>query len=98
MAFLLPKTTIVDTEVFVAEEPEPERAANGAVTCQLYLKPHKNSESLDKDVVLRRIRHRKRVNRVRSVMRSLLTPPESKGNSPTARHEDLWLDDAFSAP
>ncbi|KAJ8513097.1 hypothetical protein OPV22_003531 [Ensete ventricosum] len=51
--------------------------------------------SLDKHVVLSRIRHRKRVNRLETVLRSHLRPQPAmeKDGEPS-----IWLDDAFSYP
>nr|DAD46885.1 TPA_asm: hypothetical protein HUJ06_016822 [Nelumbo nucifera] len=42
------------------EDPETQNP----ITSRLYLKPSHASETLDKDDVLRRIRHHKRVNKI----------------------------------
>ncbi|GFY93905.1 hypothetical protein Acr_09g0003510 [Actinidia rufa] len=66
------------------------------VTSCLYLKSSSSSSSqtsepLDKHVVLRRIRHHKRLNNIKSTFQALLSTSEHK-----------WLEhehnDAFSAP
>ncbi|XXG49289.1 hypothetical protein AAC387_Pa02g3510 [Persea americana] len=96
MSFLVRKKP--DTETVDSEEQVP--GTRKPVTSCLYIKPHPASDperqrvSLDKDVVLRRIRHRKRVNKVQNVLQALLTAPVSD----VSADERLWLDDAFSAP
>ncbi|KAF6155752.1 hypothetical protein GIB67_007399 [Kingdonia uniflora] len=64
------------------------------ITSHLYLKPTHTSEPMDKDVVLRRIRQRKRVYRFRNALQAILSSPFSRKNE----GEKKWLDDAFSAP
>ncbi|XP_074572311.1 uncharacterized protein LOC141828826 [Curcuma longa] len=66
--------------------------------------------SLDREVVLRRIRHRKRVAWFRSAIRTLLkpaaAPPSSDGGRETKEKNVVeqepnyssWLDDAFAFP
>ncbi|CAL9043516.1 unnamed protein product [Musa banksii] len=77
-------------------------AGGSPVTSCLYLKPDSEGSGggaerkpLDRDVVLRRIRHRKRVNQIRTALHSLreLEPGVDKDGEPHA-----WLDDAFSSP
>lgn len=87
-----------DTKTAYSEEMEPE--TRNDVTSHIYIKPDKSSGtqqqrvSLDKDVVLRRIRHQKRVNKVRNALQALVTSTFSDATA----DERLWLDDAFSAP
>ncbi|KAL7193184.1 hypothetical protein ACSBR2_024903 [Camellia fascicularis] len=75
-----------------------------SVTSYLYLKSssaHSSSEPLDKDVVLRRIRHHKCLNKIRSPFQALLSSSFSSGQADmVAAHQHRWLeqDDAFSAP
>ncbi|BFG17871.1 hypothetical protein CerSpe_041450 [Prunus speciosa] len=64
------------------------------VSSHVHIKPTHTSQPLDKDVVLRRIRQRKRVNRVRAALQALLI---SSPFSPPV-HENKWVDDAFAAP
>ncbi|XP_040385726.1 uncharacterized protein LOC102713148 [Oryza brachyantha] len=61
--------------------------------------------ALDKDAVLRRIRHRRRANRLRESLQSLLltqqaaAPPPPPPETADKDGERLaWLDDAFSSP
>ncbi|KAI5665863.1 hypothetical protein M9H77_15716 [Catharanthus roseus] len=74
---------------------------NASVTSQLYLlksssssSTRRPSESLDKEIVLRRIRHHKSMNKVRNALQSLLA------NSPASDSEYKWLElgDNFSSP
>ncbi|CAL4905453.1 unnamed protein product [Urochloa decumbens] len=76
-------------------------AAAAPVTSCLYL--HPGAGSLDRDAVLRRIRHRRRHNRLRDTLRSMLQapppPPEPESMDGAAERQLPWpLDDAFSAP
>ncbi|RCV19304.1 hypothetical protein SETIT_3G374000v2 [Setaria italica] len=72
------------------------------VTSCLYL--HPGAGTLDKDAVLRRIRHRRRHNRLRDTLRSMLQAPpppqetENMDGGAAERHLPWPLDDAFSAP
>jgi hypothetical protein len=79
-------------------------AAAGAatpVTSCLYL--HPGAGAMDRDAVLRRIRHRRRHNRLRDTLRSMLLqappPPEPESVDGAAERQLPWpLDDAFFAP
>ncbi|KAF3333809.1 hypothetical protein FCM35_KLT01500 [Carex littledalei] len=72
------------------------------VTSYLYIKPSRNTngrgwggQSLEKEAVLRRIRHKKRVDRVRNALSSLLKAmPEPH----LTKDGELVVDDAFSSP
>nr|CAD1841386.1 unnamed protein product [Ananas comosus var. bracteatus] len=79
-----------DEAAAVAENSSP-------VSSRLYLKPTESgrSTSLDKDVVLQRIRHRKRANRVRNALHSFLIHERDLG---VGEPPLGWLDDAFSSP
>ncbi|GJM95279.1 hypothetical protein PR202_ga11993 [Eleusine coracana subsp. coracana] len=74
-------------------------AAVPPVTSRLYL--HRPAP-LDRDAVLRRIRHRRRHNQLRDTLRSMLQapPPEPEPEKTDGERQQLaWqLDDAFSAP
>ncbi|KAJ4966319.1 hypothetical protein NE237_018168 [Protea cynaroides] len=86
-------------EVVVEEREETETP--NTVTRHLYLKPAHTSETLDKDQLLRRIRHRKRVNKFRNALLALLRSPFSSSSGVPDKvpvHHESWLDDAFSAP
>lgn len=68
---------------------------NDAVSSHLFLRPTHTTETLDKDVVLRRIRHRKRVNSVKSALKGFMgCPVSSKPHQVSVK----WVDDAFAAP
>nr|DAD30991.1 TPA_asm: hypothetical protein HUJ06_009842 [Nelumbo nucifera] len=59
----------------------------------MYLKPSHASETLDKDNVLRRIRHHKHVNKVQNALHALLSSPFSSGGADNAPiREQRWLD------
>lgn len=99
-------------EVAVVEEEEEYDDGNNpiSVTTHLSLKPAHSTERLDKEVVLRRIRHRKRESKIKfSAPQPLLNsklPLASKSTAPDhnnskSRSTPLmikWADDAFAAP
>uniref|UniRef100_A0ACD5ZYK0 Uncharacterized protein n=1 Tax=Avena sativa TaxID=4498 RepID=A0ACD5ZYK0_AVESA len=86
-----------------AAHDEGDGDAAAGVTSRLYLhRPGPGAGALEKDAVLRRIRHRRRANRLRDTLRSLLVlqkqqvavpEPDGDGERPAG-----WLDDAFSSP
>ncbi|KAL9229525.1 hypothetical protein vseg_004983 [Gypsophila vaccaria] len=84
-------TNVVDTEVAeedsVARQPPP-------VSTQLRLV---SSKSLDKEVVLRKIRHRKCMNKVKNTFSTLMSLNNS---APNNAQEQKWVElgDAFSCP
>ncbi|OVA05182.1 hypothetical protein BVC80_8893g21 [Macleaya cordata] len=93
------------------QDQEESETLNPIITSHLCLKPTHATQTLDKDGVLRRIRHRRRVNKVRNALQTILTLPFSTtrtttttSSSPddkaasTHQHKLRWLDDAFSAP
>ncbi|KAF5204011.1 Histone-lysine n-methyltransferase [Thalictrum thalictroides] len=69
------------------------------ITRHLYLKPTHTTESIDKDVILRRIRNRRRVNKVQSVLQAMFGSPSSeKAVDKVTMPSQMWLEDTFSAP
>ncbi|XP_066360450.1 uncharacterized protein [Miscanthus floridulus] len=75
------------------------------VTSCLYLRP--GAGALDRDAVLRRIRHRRRHNRLHDTLRSMVQAPapasppqpaEPDGVDGAERHLPWPIYDAFSAP
>ncbi|KAL5704983.1 hypothetical protein ACHQM5_023338 [Ranunculus cassubicifolius] len=100
MAFTLSsktKTTDHTSSAYSADHQDEEEQ----ITSQLHLKPTHTTGTLDKEVILRRIRQRKRVNQVRSVLQSLLGSPfsaKSANKDKSAVPEKKWWEDAFSAP
>jgi isopentenyldiphosphate isomerase len=77
------------------EEEEDQEETVISVTNQLFIKP----KNLDKEVILRRIRHRKRMNKVRSVVGAIFqgTSNNNTGNDEAAVQHKKWVDDAFAA-
>lgn len=75
------------------EEEEIQENNDVIIATHLYLKPNTNGAPLDREVVLRRIRHRKRVR----VVQALLTSPFSSNKSAVSSPRVKWLDDAFAA-
>lgn len=72
---------------------EKENSVN--VTRELQIKAISNgggNMEMDKEVVLRRIRQRKRVNKFRAALQALLSSPFSKTTP-----DNSWLDDPFAA-
>lgn len=72
------------------------------VTRELKIKGRSNGGEnieMDKDVVLRRIRQRKRVNKFRSALQALVTSPFSKNTiqPSSSSSSSSWLDDPFAA-
>ncbi|POO02648.1 hypothetical protein TorRG33x02_016340 [Trema orientale] len=88
------KTSTILSHVSRAADREPEGPR--PITSQLHLK---SSKSLNKDVVLRRIRHHKYLSRVRSAFQGLVSSSEEGGYVDSV-DEQRWLDqnDNFSSP
>lgn len=92
------------------DEEEKEENSNDnhnpSISTHLYLKPVHTTGTLDKQVVLRRIRHRKRLNNLRAVANYLLgsifsskkTNEKSHDVDIPNEHKNRWVDDAFAAP
>ncbi|GKV29826.1 hypothetical protein SLEP1_g38718 [Rubroshorea leprosula] len=82
-----------------AEDQEDQENVSSAVTSHLYIKPTHPEKTLDKEVVLRKIRQRKRVNNVKKVLQSFVGAPAAKtGNKQVSVQGKKWIDDAFAAP
>ncbi|ONK74619.1 uncharacterized protein A4U43_C03F8350 [Asparagus officinalis] len=104
MAFIIPKkpsTSNSSTPSSSFEDETNPLSHDVNVTSHLYLKPKGSNEAADgrsfeKEVVLRRIRHRKRVNRIQGAMWSFFTA--KRGQEEKEREADGWLEDAFSSP
>ncbi|KAG1347956.1 hypothetical protein COCNU_06G017850 [Cocos nucifera] len=104
MAFVIPKkplhssSSAYDDDDGDDERPRPQ----SSVTSCIYLKPDAGGaavrRSLDKEVVLRRIRQRKRVNQIRTAIQSLLGASPDTGEKDGELPSSWWLDDVFSAP
>ncbi|KAL7619140.1 hypothetical protein Lser_V15G00739 [Lactuca serriola] len=92
-------TNDLQEDVFIEDEDEEEDTAGGGVTRHLYLKPTHATGTLSKQVVLRRIRHRKRMNMVRSTVNSLFASISAATPTPTSTSSKIkWIDDPFTAP
>ncbi|KAL4296808.1 hypothetical protein GQ457_12G018770 [Hibiscus cannabinus] len=76
-------------------EEEQEEVECSSISSHVYIKPSHSKQTLDKHVVLRRIRHRKRINNFRSTLQSFIgsSSPANKTSGP----EIKWVDDAFAA-
>ncbi|KAL6317950.1 hypothetical protein AAG906_030997 [Vitis piasezkii] len=99
MSFLVskPRPSSSDYEKITHSDDREDSDTLPTVTSYLHLKPAQSSQTLDKDLVLRRIRHRKRVNKVRNLFQTLVSSPFSTTDSVRVQ-EKKWVDDAFAAP
>lgn len=68
------------------------------VTTHIYLKPTHSTETLEKEVVLRRLRQRKRMGKVGTAVKALLSSPFASKPDKVSVHHKKWVDDAFAAP
>lgn len=91
------ETMIVINSPAVDQE-DPEAETQNPFTSHLYIKPKHSTQTMDKEAVLRRIRQRKRVNKVTATVKALLISPFSENPDKVSVHEKRWVDDAFAAP
>ncbi|KAL5752814.1 hypothetical protein ACOSP7_023005 [Xanthoceras sorbifolium] len=86
------------------DHKDTKESSVSPVSTQLYLKSssaaastQSSTEALDKEAVLRRIRHRKRLNKVKSAFQGLVS---SSSSGQTGNEEHKWLEhyDVFSSP
>lgn len=73
------------------------------ITSQLYLRSSSNSEAaaaLDRDMVLRRIRHHKNLRKVKTAFQALMGSSELQAKTSSPSGISSWLDqeDSFSSP
>ncbi|KMS96585.1 hypothetical protein BVRB_8g201550 [Beta vulgaris subsp. vulgaris] len=72
------------------------------ITSQICLKAIHPSQKMDKDVILRRIRHRKRVNKVKNAVEALFKFPYTSAATTNLKEDRVefqgWVNDAFTAP
>ncbi|CAK8568958.1 unnamed protein product [Lathyrus sativus] len=70
-----------------------------SVTSQLSMKPIENCKNLNKEVILRRIRHRKRMNKVRAAVGGIFRgfSKDSGDGGEGSVQQKRWVDDAFAA-
>ncbi|KAJ9186649.1 hypothetical protein P3X46_002196 [Hevea brasiliensis] len=78
------------------DEEDPEILSAVTVTSHVRLKPAHSTQTLDKEVVLRRIRQRKRHNKVRAAVQGFFGLPVSSKTDNKVSVK--WVDDAFAAP
>ncbi|KAK9050708.1 hypothetical protein SSX86_030322 [Deinandra increscens subsp. villosa] len=83
----VPPEYVSDDQIFI-EDHELEDIDTDGVTSHIYLKSTNATGTLDKQTVLRRIRHRKRMNMVKSTINSLFSSPK----------KIRWVDNPFAAP
>ena len=72
-----------------------------SITSQLYLKSSSNSKAaaaLDRDLVLRRIRHHKNLRKVKTAFQNLMGSSELKATTSDTTGMTSWLDQDFSSP
>lgn len=85
-----------DENMIAVDQQDPK--TQNPVTSHLYIKPMHPAQTLDKEVVLRRFRQRKRVNKVKATLKALLGSPFSEKPEQVSVPEKKWVDDAFAAP
>ncbi|CAK7347642.1 unnamed protein product [Dovyalis caffra] len=78
----------------IKDQQDPE--IFNSVTSFVYLKPVHSTETLAKEEVLKRIRQRKRVNKVRGSLQGFLGWLFSSKSENKVSVK--WVDDAFAAP
>lgn len=81
-------------------DPAAETHHQNVVTSHLLIKPTHSTQPLDKEVVLRRIRQRKRVNKLRAALESFFLPfsqkPNNNDKACLPETDKRWVDDAFA--
>ncbi|KAM1047991.1 hypothetical protein ACFX13_027841 [Malus domestica] len=113
MAFMISKAQQQQPSTFAeaasgkikdGHEVSPE--SQSSITSHVYLKSP-TAASLDRDVVLRRIRHHKHVSKVKSAFQAFMgssrssPEPGTSPRTPTSNiHHETWLhqEDSFSSP
>lgn len=102
MAFMISKAQQCISETEKSNQNHPEVEDKQALACpvssQLHLKP--SVHSMDKDVILKRIRHHKRTNKVKNAIQALATFTGSLDQeNMVSADQRKWLDpdDAFSS-
>ncbi|QCD90959.1 uncharacterized protein LOC114169042 [Vigna unguiculata] len=79
------------------KDSDPVHSVSSQLQLKSSLSSKASSQTLNKQEVLHRIRHRKSLNRIKGAFDGLFC--SSKGNTPSAQ-EQIWLQqcDIFSAP
>ncbi|GAU17421.1 hypothetical protein TSUD_232980 [Trifolium subterraneum] len=96
MAFMISRPESGTEKVSLDHQEEKNSTIDSAISSELHLKSSlssKSSSTLDKEVVLQRIRHHKSINRIKSAFEGLCRYSASA-------QEQKWLqqDDVFSSP
>lgn len=94
-----------DFQVEIQEEDQESSRSDQVITSQIYLKSINSTGPMNKDAALRRIRHRKQMNKIKATTQSFLGFPfriSSKNDTNNKilsnSHMIRWVDDAFAAP
>ncbi|RDX68721.1 hypothetical protein CR513_52254, partial [Mucuna pruriens] len=101
MAFMISRAESEADKSSLNHVEDKDSVTVDTISSQLQLKSSlsskASSQTLNKQQVLHRIRHRKTLNRIKGAFEGLLG--SSKGNTISSQ-EDIWLQqhDAFSAP
>lgn len=101
MAFMISRAELEAEKSSLKHMEDKDSNTLDGVSSQLQLKSSlsskASSQTLNKQQVLNRIRHRKSLNRIKGAFEGLLG--NSKGNT-TSAQDQIWLqqDDAFSSP
>lgn len=94
MAFMISRVESGTEKVSLDHQEDKNSTTVNAVSSELHLKSSKfSSQTLDKEVVLRRLRHHRSINRIKSAFEGLRV-------CSTSTQEQMWLqqDDVFSSP
>lgn len=93
---------VEESEEEAGESEEDALTYSANIVSQISLKKMHPSEKMSKDEILRRIRHHKRVKKVKNAVEALFISPRSTTATTNPRdHVKLpqkWVDDAFAAP
>lgn len=102
MAFMFSKA---ETSSFPGDSEKSDlkhSEENDYITRQVCLRSstRNSTEALDKQIVLKRIRHHKYLSKLKSTFQALVTNDGSEQANTVAVHQHRWLDhdDAFSSP
>lgn len=94
MAFIISRGESKTEKASLDQLEDKDSATVGAISSELHLKSSESSsQTLNKQVVLQRIRHRKSLNRIKNAFEGLR-------NCSASAQEQKWLqqDDVFSSP
>nr|GMC57086.1 hypothetical protein DM860_005020 [Ipomoea batatas] len=108
MAFAISKNQQPSSPSPLSDQENSAEETKASVTRHLYLKKSSSSpssarEALDRDVVLRRIRHHKRMEKARRNLRAVFGGPppllaDTDDNMSVYEHKLLQMGDVFCSP